>query len=75
VFAGKRERLDTPARAALEDVLVMDGDDDEVDVDPYLPVFRICCIRLAQCICFVFHLFVLLVLVETAPYVINQMYY
>jgi hypothetical protein len=31
LFAGKRERLDTPARAALLGVLVMDGDDDVVD--------------------------------------------
>jgi hypothetical protein len=52
VFAGKREQLDTLARAALLGVLVINGEDDATDADPWQPVLRIPCILLAQCICF-----------------------
>jgi hypothetical protein len=53
-FADKRDSLDTLARAGLLGVRVMDGEDDAMDVEPWQPVLRIPCIRLAQCICFDF---------------------
>jgi hypothetical protein len=52
LLPGKCERLDTLACAALLRVLLINGDDEAMDIDPQFFMLRICCNRIAQCICF-----------------------